>query len=422
MNTTHTSSPESAHGTPSSGKVGRRAETNRRRKKFIRWGSATTALAVAAQTLGHIQALEHFAIEMFHWSIFRNADMLLRVGVPLAVTGGIALLIYGFVFHARERRIEHTIVLAAVALIATSTAAYASLKWLPKTVTVNDYLKDEATERTKRLLAYQVTTDDPVGRSTGGLRVTSDSTQPQQVWSTAQSLKGILSSSARLDGDDVQRIRSAFGYLENQFVLDQGWGYFDEWQTGVTEVAGWVALAQVAALDHTGPAIWTAEQLPTARASAERTLQLLVSKQNGAEGGWSPNIGDPSPDFLRTYSTALATWALIEARRSPTLRASVGTRYDDAIRKGISWLLASYNPLLGWVPNPVRKVQNEMFIGLQAQVLYILNRAEKDFAPYIRAQPNVLAAKADFLMHVQPDRSLTDNNRMHDGDRYLQHA
>jgi hypothetical protein len=422
MNMTQTPSADGVRSAPSSGRSGRRAETNRRRRRFIGWGSATTALAVAAQTLGHVQAIEHFAIDAFHWSIFRNADMLLRIGVPIAVAGGVALLIYGFVFHAKERRREQTVVLAAVALLVTSSAAYASLRWLPKTVTVNDYLKDEATERTKRLLAYQVTSEDPVGHSTGGLRVTSDSTQPQQVWATAQSLKGILSSSARLDADDVERIRSAFTYIENQFVPEQGWGYFDEWQTGVTEVAGWVGLAQIASLDRTAPAIWTPEQLPAARASAERTLQLLASKQNAAEGGWSPNIGDPSPDFLRTYSTAVATWALIEARRSPALRASVGTRYDDAIRKGISWLLANYNPVLGWVPNPTRKVQNEAFIGLEAQVLFILGRAERDFAPYISAQPNALAAKQDFLARVQPDRGLSDNNRMHDGDRYLQHA
>jgi hypothetical protein len=54
-------------------------------------------------------------------------------------------------------------------------------------------------------------------------------------------------------------------------------------------------------------------------------------------------------------------------------------------------------------------------------VLFVLNRAERDFAPYIHAQPNALTAKQDFLNRVKPDRSISDNNRMHDGDRYLQH-
>jgi hypothetical protein len=397
-------------------------DAGHRRRSFITFGSATTVIAVLAQTLGHVQAISHFAIDAVHWSIFRNVDMAMRIGVPLAVTAGIGVAIYGFVFHAKQRRREHTIALVAVALVVTSSAAYASLKLLPERVTVNDYVSTEATERTKRLLAYQVTADDPVGHSTGGIRVTADTTQPQQAWTTAQVLKGILSSSAALEAEDVERIRAAFGYLDNQFVPDQGWGYFDGWQTGITEIAGWVALAQVAALEHARPAIWTEEQLPAARASADRTLQLLVSKQNAAEGGWGPNIGDASADFQRTYSTAIATWGLIEARRSPSMRATIGNRYDDAIRKGIGWLLTNYHPSLGWVPNPMRKVQNEPFIGLQAQVLLILSRAEPDFGPYIHAQPNALAAKEDFLTRIKPDRDMTDNNRMHDFDRYLQHA
>jgi len=101
MNMTQTPSTEAIRSTSSSGRSGRRAETSGRRRRFIGWGSATTALAVAAQTLGHVQAIEHFAIDAFHWSIFRNADMLLRIGVPIGVTGGVALLIYGFIFHAK---------------------------------------------------------------------------------------------------------------------------------------------------------------------------------------------------------------------------------------------------------------------------------------------------------------------------------
>ena len=242
------------------------------------------------------------------------------------------------------------------------------------------------------------------------------------MWTTAQVLKGILTSAAALDADDVRRIRSAFAYVDNQYVPDQGWGYFDGWQTGVTEIAGWVALAQIASLEHTKPAIWSADQLAAVRTDTDRTLQLLAARQNPAEGGWGPNIGDASADFQRTYSTTIATWALIEARRSASLGGVVGGRYDDNIRKGIGWLLANYNPTVGWVPNPTRKVQTERFIGLQAQVLYVLSRAERDFSPSIHAHPNTLAAKQDFLGHIKPDRAIDDNNRMHDYDRYLQHA
>ena len=160
MNMIQTPSGEAASRTaPAPVKPAHHQDAGPRRRRLIRVGSATTAVAVAAQTLGHVQALSHFCIDAVHWSIFRNVDMLLRVGVPIAVFGGIALAIYGFVFHAKDRRTEHTLALAALALIVTSSAAYASLKLLPKPVTVNDYVSVEASERTKRLLAYEVTND-----------------------------------------------------------------------------------------------------------------------------------------------------------------------------------------------------------------------------------------------------------------------
>src|SRR5580765_38903 len=113
MTMIQTPSGEKAEKTaPAPAKSAKHHDTGRRRRRLIGIGSATTAVAVAAQTLGHVQAISHFCIDAVHWSIFRNVDMLLRVGVPIAVFGGIALAIYGFVFHAKDRRAEHTIALA----------------------------------------------------------------------------------------------------------------------------------------------------------------------------------------------------------------------------------------------------------------------------------------------------------------------
>src|SRR3989449_8609730 len=112
MNTIQTPSGEGEHTADAApAKPAKRHDISRRRRRFIRLGSATTALAVAAQTLGHVQAISHFAIDAVHWSIFRNADLILRIGIPVAVTAGVAVAIYGFVFHAKERRKEHTILL-----------------------------------------------------------------------------------------------------------------------------------------------------------------------------------------------------------------------------------------------------------------------------------------------------------------------
>jgi hypothetical protein len=392
----------------------------RQRRQFISTGGAIAAIAVTAQTLGYVSSIEHSAIEILHWSIFRNIDAVLRIGVPITIAIGVALAMYGVAFYVRERRaIPKALPIAIIVALAGSTA-YASLRLLPNKVTPGDYLKAEATERARHLLAYQVTTADSQGHSTGGIRVTSDVTMTQQVWTTAQVLSGILASRADLDPDEVNRIRSAFGYMDAQFVPDQGWGYFDGWRTGVTEVAGWVCLAQIASLDHT-PSIWQGQQRNAVIDSTARTLALLAAKQHASDGGWGPNIGDSSSDFTRTYSTAMATWCFVEARRSPSLQSMVSSRYDGNIERGINWLLLNYDAKLGWVPNPTRKPQSERFLGLDAQVLYVVSRAEHDFSSFLNAQATH-TAKKDFLDFLDVSRSLRTNDRMHDGDRYLMHA
>jgi hypothetical protein len=99
----------------------------------------------------------------------------------------------------------------------------------------------------------------------------------------------------------------------------------------------------------------------------------------------------------------------------------VSSRYDGNIERGINWLLLNYDAKLGWVPNPTRKPQSERFLGLDAQVLYVVSRAEHDFSSFLNAQATH-TAKKDFLDFLDVSRSLRTNDRMHDGDRYLMHA
>src|SRR5262249_23047084 len=97
--------------------------------------------------------------------------------------------------------------------------------------------------------------------------------------------------------------------------------------------------------------------------------------------------------------------------------------YGRAINNGLTWLLSNYQPNLGWVPNPSRKGQNEPFLGLTAQVLYVLAQAQA--APqfvFIAALPNAALAQKEFLAVDFEQRKPTYNTRLHDGDRYVHRA
>jgi hypothetical protein len=127
----------------------------------------------------------------------------------------------------------------------------------------------------------------------------------------------------------------------------------------------------------------------------------------------------------------MALWSLLEARHSQTANARIGDTYDSQIHNGLVWLISTYRETqvgegagarpLGWVPNPMRQIQNEPFLGLTSQVLFVLSRAET-LLPFadIRSMQTYVRAKEAFL--ANPDfglRSLDYNNRLHDGDRYI---
>ncbi|MBZ5552800.1 MAG: hypothetical protein LAO21_08785 [Acidobacteriia bacterium] len=237
-----------------------------------------------------------------------------------------------------------------------------------------------------------------------------------QVFATAQGLTAVLAVPG-LPPQDVEPLKSAFVYLEslrNQSG-EEGWGYFDNSKPTITEISAWAGMAKIESVQN--GSLWTDQELPAVVESILRDLQLLIRRQDPG-GGWSP-IPEVSPPATRTYSSALALWSLVEAYRTPSLRNKMQSPYEDSIRRGTQWILNTYRSPQGWVPNPNRPNQTESYPGLTAQVLFVLSRAEKDFA-YLRDDSTFKTAKQDFLKDTGlVERSVSDDSHLSDRDQYI---
>ena len=258
-----------------------------------------------------------------------------------------------------------------------------------------------------------------------------DDSFPTQVWTTAQALTAIIADQNDLDDKKIPVVRNAFGYIEKARHpntqpddYDEGWGLFAGSKKSTTEIAGWVTVAHVASLESEKK-IWNADEAAAIRERIKRDLDLISQRQSN-DGGWRP-IKEDGRNFTRTYSTVIALWALIDARRSEFVRAASGKGYDTRIKDGIAWLLKYYvtnrqedgtEQNIGWVPNPNRGGQREAFDGLTAQVLFVLSRIEgqPDFE-YLKQDQDLLKYKRAFLAKQDlAKRFVCSNDRIHDFD------
>jgi TIR domain len=266
----------------------------------------------------------------------------------------------------------------------------------------------------------------------GGLKTSKfDPSAEPQVWSTAQALTGILvNGPTGLTKTDGEQIREHLEYIENaRLPKEEGWGYFQQMEWGVTEIAGWVVLAYLASTQpNTVGLVWGNNSEIAFRRLASY-LELLKSRQL-TNGGWAPISQKDNEKFARTYSTTMALWALIEAKKHPEMGRRIGTDYNDAIKRGIQWLLEKYGKEVNsWVPNPERPRQTETFTGLTAQVLYVLERARPEFNSQLQVDPSYERALQQFKRSIVGDktdsavslmsRPASRNDRMSDGDNYL---
>jgi len=238
------------------------------------------------------------------------------------------------------------------------------------------------------------------------------------VWTTAQALTGVLATQKSLD-TYVPKIKAAFAYMDKlrRTKPSEGWNYYGNANPyTVTEINCWVTLAHIKSLDSTTK-IWSDDERADIVNRIERDLAEIARRQDGG-GGWRA-ITEDSPDYVRTYSTVVALWALAEATSSPALKDRVGSKYIQAMRRGVSWLIQNYKAGQGWVQNPQRTGQQDRFDGLTAHALFVLSRAEtiSDLA-YLKNDQTYLTARRDFINHKElATQSIEkDNSSIPDAD------
>jgi hypothetical protein len=145
-------------------------------------------------------------------------------------------------------------------------------------------------------------------------------------------------------------------------------GNFGNNHFAVTEVAAWICLANLEKFNPRRSKLF-ADDLAVTEQRIERDLAAISKAQlDQPAGAWSP-VREQSPQLARTYSTIMAVWAIAKAKATPELQASIGDRYDQALDEGVSWLLETNRPSIGWIPSPNAPDTDQPMPGLTGQAI-----------------------------------------------------
>lgn len=327
-------------------------------------------------------------------------------GIDTAATIGPVATIAQTSGPARRSRLVWMAV-AAIAVLTVIGGALYFYRWGPASRQHSD--ADAARLLSKKVDTWTDTIFSTEGQN-GGIHEISANEDAAQVWTTAQCLAAVLSSDKDLTPYS-DRIKKSLAFMENsrRTAPSPGWNYYGNASPfTITEIAGWVVLAETFAIDAK-PAVLSDAEREQMTTRVVRDLDEIIKRQD-KNGGWRP-ISEDGPGFIRTYSSAIALWSLIEAKRSAAISQSIGSRYDENIRRGINWLLLSYKNGQGWVPNPNRPGQTGRFDGLNAQILFILSRAETtDAFSYVKLEQAYTSAKKEFIANPDMRTRPADQN------------
>jgi TIR domain len=342
-------------------------------------------ICLISQFIGSTRVVTHFFVHQFGFRTARLsavAVLLLTVG---AYAFGARSLSFGArsLYRTRPGVRQYWLIAALLAIFAGAVTLNLFVRPWPK---VEDLARQETAVWSARVFENQ--------NGSGGIRV--DIRAPgarDQVWTTAQALRGVLLYK-RFAAAHAPQIRQAFQYIENERrkTPEPGWGYWPASSRTLTEISAWVALAY---LESLRAGIWSDSQQMAASNSIIRELDLLSARQDPASGGWGP-ISERNPSFTRTYSTMMAVWAVVEAGHVPSLREHLGSAYQNIVDNGIQWLLNACDPTRGWVPNPNRRPQTGTYPGLTAQTLFVLSEAKADH-PSLATERVLTDVESSFL-------------------------
>jgi hypothetical protein len=412
-------------------------------------------LANLASIPGHIETVRIFLFKTFgiEDAALWHACIAFLIGVVLL--GSYLFLAFWLYKQSiaaqpqRTRRFYGTLVfVGAVALFGFNVYAV-----IPPAPDVPGMVKNVEGDLRKTLLQQQV--NEPLVVKQAGESADDDSGGFQfaqnggphdaQVWTTAQVLYA-LEMGNPIKPEVREAIRRGFAYIERMRISvangpcqasgqQDGWGYLKSLPWGVTEINSWVLLAKIASLrTNPSPAIWSDSEIGGQLEGIKSDLAALARRQH-SNGGWAPIAKTDDDTHLRTYSTVMALWALIEAKHSIVLNPIVGHVYDRAITDGARWLIMqdwqapNDNPddrhIGGWWPTP-SWTEKDAFPGLTAQAIYVLELVRQHYR--LPNEEKFHDEIANFIRtstgEIGPGNSLrardvTDNPRPHDSDRYL---
>jgi len=391
------------------------------------WIGIATAAEVTGKLFEGIESVRHAVTELIPHSILLWVHRTMSVLVAVGLLIGYILVTKWLVSRLQPRRFPRPVLYSAAAVFAVFAMMAVNIWAFPNGPDADLYARRERAEWISRLLpdveaANKLNLAEAQGQAV-------DPTNRPQVWSTAQALRGLLTDSdARLN---TNAVRSAYAYIERVRLEDTrdrpgGWGYFEEWTWPVTEIGAWVGLAEVASLEK--PEFWPQAERTGVEERVTRDLAAIAALQQ-TDGGWS-SIPVKAPQLSRTYPTVMALWFIAEAKRSNAIANRIGTAYDDNLRNGLQWLSKNFKSEimnqnegpLGWVPNPSRANQHEVFNGLNAHGIYVLARVAQlpGFENAVSLYPNFSAALTNFLSRENLlSLAIDKNDRLHDVDRYV---
>lgn len=253
----------------------------------------------------------------------------------------------------------------------------------------------------------------------GGMRaVTSGAQSRTQAWTTAQSMAAVFTTDKDLS-PHVAQIRNSFEYIRKlrRTTPYEGWNlYGNNNPFTITEISGWVTIAHIRSLEAKTQ-VWSEKERGELLQQIVRDLDEMAHRQD-PNGGFRP-IAEQGPDFVRTYSTIISLWTLVEARQSAAVNQRIGSTHDDQMRRAISWLLQTYRAGQGWVQNPTRTGQKDRFDGLTAQAIFVLARAADvpEFS-FLKNDQTYRTAARDFVSNKSLATRIVDkdNSSIPDAD------
>lgn len=395
---------------------------------YVGLGGAAVVLSNISAIVTHVDEIREFITKYLGLSGFFRAHELAIATTTIGAMIGYGVLIY-WIWQAfiRTRRRREVVAFLIAATIGFPVVAFLGFQTI-KPISMPRLMSQEAVDLNALAMSQQESAE-PI---TGGIRFSQNGAAADvQPWTTAQVLVGVLYAQPNLEAQ-AGDIRAALEYIERNRDPASGWGYMAGSKKGVTDINAWVILANLASLRFdANHRIWRTDETPLVVARLERDLAELASRQH-EDGGWAAIGGTTNPRHVRTYSTVMAVWALVEARNNALLSGKAGWTYDQNIKNGVRWLLrnrqTSRAGVSGWWPNPTTTNQNGSFVGLTAHVLYVLQRAKEEF-PFLVANDDLESARADFLHTALvggggrkglAHRPVEQNDRPHDADRYLQ--